>query len=234
MSKTTAILFFSRTATAEAQHKQLFRDQQRNERLLSAMIARSRELVRQSGMPAYWITEKEQQGATFGAKLYHAAQFVLNQGHDRLIIIGNDSPQLQRSDLTKAQQLLESGKAVLGKNRNGGAYLIGLQAEQINEEFQYLPWQTNEIGTALDAYFESLVSSKTLLLRQSKRLASLRSVHDLNHFKQWSFLKRLLSGFRLFACVFFEIERSITIDYQGLICLVLNIDFNRRGPPVLC
>ena len=73
MKATTAILFFSRTANAEANDKRLFREKERNQRAWTGLIARARRTVSSSGLPVFWVTEGEQQGATFGEKLYHAA-----------------------------------------------------------------------------------------------------------------------------------------------------------------
>lgn len=238
MRATTAILFFSRTARAEARHKQLFRDTARNQATLEALIARTRRVIQNSDLPVFWVKEDQQRGNSFGGRLYHAAQSVIERGYEQLIIVGNDSPQLAATDLTKAKKALDQGRAVIGANRRGGTYLIGVQARQLTAEFQALPWQTDRLADSLEAFLVDQQSALPLFTlnrrggRQPKTVIHLRGLSDFNLATELAGLKMLSRGFRQLAAVF-NVGVDILITeiqcFKSIYCQSL---LRLRGPPI--
>lgn len=180
MIKKTAILIFSRTAACEATKKRLLGSHRRNEALVTAMIARTKKIAQASGLPVFFSAEADQREPSFGERITAAAQRVINRGFDQLIILGNDVPQLRVKDLLRAHAAMQQGSAVIGKDRHGGAYLIGLTAEQCNQRFSALPWQTKSLGASLAGFLSPATEAIALLPCESKKLLVLRSLRDLN------------------------------------------------------
>lgn len=118
----TAILLFARTPKAEIQHKWL----PKGELLYAQFNEHSLNLIRRSGIPFFHFSEKDQRGKNFGEKFANAIQEIFDSGYDRIISIGNDSPQLSHVEIRTAIQSLEDGIQVLGPSKDGGIYLLGL------------------------------------------------------------------------------------------------------------
>lgn len=70
-----------------------------------------------------------QRQESFGDRLFHAAEDVLQLGYESLCLIDSDSPTLPREMLVDAvAALARSGdRVVLGPSEDGGYYLIGLK-----------------------------------------------------------------------------------------------------------
>jgi len=104
-----------------------------------------------------------QQGTDFGARLYHAFQWMHDQGYQRTIVIGSDSPQISSKIIMQAQKGLEKADVVLGPADDGGYYLIAMRRPY--DVFRGIPMST------------SVVAQKTIELAQSQGL----KVHTLEH-----------------------------------------------------
>lgn len=128
LPQNTAILLFARTAEAEARHKSVGgnRGASANYRLLKTLVHHATDVAEQSGLPVFHISELEQRGHSFGARLYHAFEQVYAQGFERVIAIGSDCAHLTPTMLSNAAQQLSKRSMVLGPARDGGVYLMGL------------------------------------------------------------------------------------------------------------
>lgn len=189
MTGLPAILLFSRSAAVESKHKRLVKGQLRNQQVLRAMIARTKRLVSATNLPVYTYTESEQKGQDFGGRLSQAIAEVMDKGHEQVIVLGNDSPQLRGRDLLNAADLLSAGDQLVGRDSHGGAYLIGLQKKHFNaQRFAALPWQTNQLFNALAALIDEATAArldaccpcKSEDEKQNGRLVFLRSLQDIN------------------------------------------------------
>jgi hypothetical protein len=150
MTSDTAILVFARSAAAESQYKRFCADSLRNEAVWATLSQRTLRLARATGYPVYHYTEQEQSGGDFGQRISNATAEVLARGYERLIILGGDCPTLTVGLLQQAANRLQQGQTVLGPDRRGGAYLIGLQRRDFYaDRFAELPWQTPRILAAL-------------------------------------------------------------------------------------
>jgi uncharacterized protein len=143
----TAILLFSRTAAEESVSKPLVRRAKKLNRILSArLIRQTHRLATDSGLPVFFISEKQQQGGTFGERFAHAFQQVFDQGYARVIGIGNDCPALRAKDLNVAADQLNAHSMVIGPAKDGGVYLIGLQKDHFDAvSFAAIRWQTASV-----------------------------------------------------------------------------------------
>jgi glycosyltransferase A (GT-A) superfamily protein (DUF2064 family) len=65
-----------------------------------------------------------QRGSSFGERLENAVEDLAKLGYDQIVIVGQDCPDLETSDVARAFRLLESCRLVLGPDHRGGCYLI--------------------------------------------------------------------------------------------------------------
>lgn len=86
----------------------------------------------------------EQRGVDLGARLTHAVQAALQQGVQRVVVIGTDCPDLSAALLGQAFDKLNQADLVLGPAADGGYYLIGLRALRVPVEklFSGIDWGT--------------------------------------------------------------------------------------------
>lgn len=233
MKSRTAILLFSRTASCEAQHKSIVPDERQNQAIVTGLIARTYAVIQKSKLPHFWVSENQQQGLNFGERLYNAAQMVINKGYQQIIILGNDSPELQLGDIQLAAKSIEQGKTVLGRNQRGGAYLIGLQAHQLKESFQDLPWQTPQLFECLQKYLKTISIQYSSPNWTSVEVVVLRQLHDFNQQADFRLLQIVSRGFRLLQSIYWSNRRLFFTDREQFVKVCLLLNFNRRGPPVI-
>lgn len=151
-SRSTAILFFSRSARAEADEKAIFRNVRKgiNRPLFQELLSNTYRTARHTGLPVIWLDESQQRGNGFGERFANAFRQVYDMGYDHVISIGNDCPDLSSGILTEAARQVESSQAVLGPACDGGDYLIALSHEAFDyESFRNLPWQSAHLHQAL-------------------------------------------------------------------------------------
>jgi glycosyltransferase A (GT-A) superfamily protein (DUF2064 family) len=146
----TAILLFSLNASQEAMRKKLDPSigYKNNERLAHHLIDHTFNQAKQSGFPVLTFSQQDQLGQNFGDKLAYAVETSFKKGFDKLIVIGNDCPDVNTQLLLKAEQELNQKDIVLGPAQDGGVYLIGLHKKLFNKRtFSELPWQKVSLST---------------------------------------------------------------------------------------
>lgn len=224
MTNQTAILLFSRSATSEAKHKQLVGGFRRNCKLLERMISRTMRLARRTNLPVFQLDERQQTGHTFGEKINNAASQIAAKGFQNLIIIGSDTPQLRLADLRKAQQELEAGQSVIGPDRRGGAYLIGVSAHQLGKDFARLPWKTKSLCTELANFLTTDFGGR--------KVQFVRCLDDVNDGFDLTALIGLMAGK---SCLSFLVEFIQPASNSSVVALCRQFfvaAFGRRGPPI--
>lgn len=183
LNRSTAILLFSRTASAEAAIKG-FGGADVGQRITAALIDRTVTTLTKVGLPVFRSDESRQVGNTFGERLTSAVSDLFHQGVERVMVVGNDCPQLTPSHLRAAAQLLEMGHNVIGPDRRGGTWLIGLQRADFNPAvFATLPWETGRLFTELTRSLPAHIDAASL--------GDLNTFEDLR--RQWFLLRRQLS-----------------------------------------
>ncbi len=184
----TAVLLFARTPGAEARHKALGDTVRASARRLAVLDAHTARAVEESGLPTIRCTEVAQRGASFGERLSHAVSSGFALGYEHLIIIGNDCPELRARDLRRVAGLLSGGQSVIGPDRRGGAFLIGVSRADFSfETFSALPWRTTGLAEGLGGVLTGAVvlghrqdiNSRQDLEVAWYRLRGLRSLHAL-------------------------------------------------------
>jgi len=69
---------------------------------------------------------------------------LLARGHDRVAIIGADTPTLPLEHVLRAFELLKDRDVVLGPSADGGYYLLGAR-DVVPEIFRGIPWGTDRV-----------------------------------------------------------------------------------------
>jgi rSAM/selenodomain-associated transferase 1 len=85
-----------------------------------------------------------QEGADLGERMHRAILKGFELGFRQVVLIGTDCPGLTTFLINEAFDLLEANDAVIGPARDGGFYLIGLNAP-MPELFLNRRWSTPEV-----------------------------------------------------------------------------------------
>lgn len=128
-----------------------------------------------------------------GERLARAAQRVLAK--ERILLIGADCPEIDRSRLRRAAEGLETCDAVIHPARDGGYVLLGLRRFD-RSFFDDIDWSTEKVAAQTIARVEALGGS----LHVGETLRDVDEPEDLRHAS--SFQRRLESilsrhGFQL-------------------------------------
>ena len=81
-----------------------------------------------------------QKGEDLGERMRQAFADRFEEGYERVVIIGSDSPTLPVAYIAKALQ--SKKEVVIGPSTDGGYYLIGMQGKMI-DIFGSVPWGTD-------------------------------------------------------------------------------------------
>jgi hypothetical protein len=228
MLQQTAILLFTRTADDEGRHKRFVQDGNSlvNQSLATGFINRTIGELKKSGFPFFIISSERQVGNSFGERLTNAFLQVFHLGFEHVIAVGNDAPQLNTGLLNQAASLLQEQKLVVGPDKRGGAYLIGLSKNSFDAEaLNRIHWNTTQVSSELIEWMQNA----------SMAYSTLNSITDINGSSELTFLLRS----KIFFSRFFQKLRSILasavslssytelfLAYQPGTCAP-----SRRGPP---
>jgi len=142
LTNKTAILIFANSAKAEGLNKPF----QKSAVLFQALNTEIEAKVKQTQLPYFLVSEKQQIGSTFGERFTNAIQSVFNKGFDNIITVGNDTPHLKANHINKAYKKLKTDSLVLGPSQDGGFYLMGISKKLFDaKNFINLPWQTSKL-----------------------------------------------------------------------------------------
>lgn len=215
MTPSTAILLFSRSAAEEGRAKAFG---EAGKRVAQALICRTERTLQRSGLSVYRSDESTQLDGDFGSKLAGAVSEVFSHGHRHLIVVSNDCPMLCPATLDRAARILENGGTVVGPDGRGGAYLIGLRAENFDADvLAALPWQTAGLTRALH-----------VLLPDCTRLATKSDVNVLSDLQRnWRILRAV---FQQLAHLLTQQGGPLAQSVTVAIAIQLNI-VDLRGPP---
>ncbi len=86
----------------------------------------------------------EQSGANLGERMYHAANYALNES-EMILLIGADCPLLSSTHLSQSLQwLMDGNDAVVGPAEDGGYVLLGLRRNEAML-FENMPWGGDQV-----------------------------------------------------------------------------------------
>lgn len=147
----TAILIFSRSADAECRFKRF----SGNFDFFKSQEKRLNQLCYRTHLDTYVFDETLQKGTTFGERFCYSVSEIFSKGYDNVIIIGNDSPQLQFQHLASSIKALQSHKACIGKTLDGGFYLLAIPKHQFQpSKFLALSWKSSKLNLELTQILE--------------------------------------------------------------------------------
>ncbi len=223
----TALLLFTRRSEKESLAKNFlpFGNAAKNQAITQKIIDRSIELAKNSGLPFFVWDEKLQHGDCFGERLANAITAVFDKGFHKLIVIGNDCPQLTSLHIQQAALQLEKYNQVLAPTKKGGAYLIGLTQKTFNKEtFTTVRWQSSFAYNDLEKLFSFSVFHLPLL----------DDVNNFNDLRKHIFYLSKIDSFRIYLV---SIIASI-IKYAARIAYLnspfsLRFLFRLKAPPFL-
>lgn len=187
----TAILFFTRSAAAEAENKTWDTRFEINKGVAQLLIENTREILASTGMDVIELNENLQEGSSFGDKIINAFQFGFQRGYNRILLVGNDSVGLRKSDFFDAEALLKETPYVFGPNFRGGIYLIGFERDYFNahrEQIEVLPWSTSLLWKACQNRFEEAPEKS---LRKLKDLDTEEDIRVFIQLVKSTFAKKL-------------------------------------------
>jgi glycosyltransferase A (GT-A) superfamily protein (DUF2064 family) len=142
-----------------------------------------------------------QRGRDFGESLRFAVEDVFASGYRRVVVIGNDAPEISKGYLQEAFASLASPKlaAVLGPAEDGGYNLLGLNAP-CREAFEGVSWGTSRVAVTT----ESKLSGSGFLVR---RLATLADIDDATGLVR--FVRRVRASFALAPRLLIRLARRL-------------------------
>lgn len=218
-----AVLVFARSPEAESSVKIISENNQHNLLLWQSLQKKLTKTLQKSGLPYFIFDETRQTGNSFGDKITNAINKVFYNGYERVLLIGNDCPELSSNHLVKAAAMLQEKSMVIGPDFSGGAYLIGISKNCFNaENFSQLPWQTPSV-------FKSLLNyCKIEDIGVLSRFYDLNSQETINKAKQrlkkFSGLKKIL-----FSC-FSNASPVVVKTTQPFYFFFFKTPFNKGSP----
>lgn len=218
----TAVVIFAYTAEYEAMVKPFLH----SKAVFESLNQRVLQIVKDTQLPYFLITEKEQVGTTFGARFTHALQTVYDLGYESLIVVGNDTPHLSTSQIKVAATLVAENKLVVGESHDGGFYLLGIQKKHFQvAPLQQLPWHQQNLGAALSNLFGA----------QAVPVSFLKKLHDIDGFQDIKkvvllFKKVYRFLFELFLIITFQ-KKTYTTSCLAVVNKLLLSDSYNKGSP---
>lgn len=223
MSDKIGILYFSLSPDEEALRKNWTDRSKINLKIANRLYHHTLDVIKDTNIPYQISSEISQVANGFNSKISDAVSHSFNAGFDHVIVIGNDCPDINRSDIITAYNNVLNGSHSLGHTKDGGSYLFTLSKKQWDRNnFEALPWCTAELGNALEHYLSK--QSNTIRLNTKSDIDTLK---NLKHFVQSAFsnlaslLKQLISICTNYAYQFYPIY-SYTSQLR-----------TKRGPPII-
>lgn len=210
----TAILLFSRSARHESHSKLWTQDKTVNAHISQQLLFNTCENLKAAPFPVFHFDESLQTGDTFAERLSSGFKHIFDKGYLQVIAVGNDCPDLH-PDWKKITEQLRLGKTILGPDRRGGVYLIGITKESDFEEiFTQIPWKSNKVFDQLKTQFTHCY------LLDSKQ--------DINTFDEVSKCKPLFKQIKKFLA-----KNYMAIIHHPTITTIPQYQLHLRAPPAL-
>lgn len=193
MSAPTALLVFAQSAAADARLKRLSGQPQITIRVLAQLNQRTRQLADATGLPVLHAAALIPPTGGFGEQLTAALSEVFARGFERVLVVGNDCPDLTTAHLTQAALALESASVVLGPDRRGGLYLLGLSRAAFERlPTGQMPWQTSQLARAIKHEYDGWSIAELSPLGDVNSRADLRN-YQANTPLTAAFIRHLLA-----------------------------------------
>lgn len=185
-------MVFTRSPAEEAAAKvfDARQDARGNQAIARRLLEHTRRTVCRTGLPVYFSFSPQQTGDNFGERLANAVEGVFAQGHQRVLVIGNDTPEVTPALLQRAARDLDDFPLIIGPAIDGGAYLLGFRREAYHRSaFVHLAWESAEFRASLLDYARAHGHS----FRLFRLLSDIDNARDLR--RVW---RRLPQGWLLY------------------------------------
>ncbi len=137
------------------------------------------------------VTYIPQIGGGLGERLTSATHWASDEGYEKIIITGSDSPTLPLAYISQAVDALDTCDIVVGPSVDGGYYLIGFSTQNITAVvpaiYQGIAWSTKHV-------FQQTVER---IYKINAKLKLLPVWYDVDTPEDLGFLQAHLSALRL-------------------------------------
>lgn len=225
MPSSTALLIFAQSASSDAARKRVATHPTANRRVMELLNERTRLVAEATGLSVIHSTTLIPHKGAFGCQLTGAVQATFALGYERIIIIGNDCPALTSASLMQAADRLKTEPVVLGADRRGGLYLLGLSRELFETvSLANLPWQTQQLAQSVCQLFSNEA------IGFMPRLADVNYLADLRHYQSAT------AEVALFIMVLLarETGEPIRVGYAARLVRLYGRTRSLRAPPTSC
>ena len=142
----------------------------------------------------------EQEQGDLGIKMSKAFETQF-ESYENIVLIGSDTPYIQKETFEDAFVNLHLGKTVIGPSSDGGYYLIAFTRKNFNKElFKDITWST------------SSVLEQTLQKVNKKELYLLKELNDIDIYEDLSWF------YTLYKDSYFSSSQTITFLKDKNIC----------------
>lgn len=178
MSDALALLVFARPIADDAARKRLTSPARQNQRVFACLNQQVTKTATATGLPVLHSADLIQHRGSFGEQISGALQAVFDLGYGRVLVVGNDCPGLSPAVLLGAADALRDAPVVLGPDRRGGLYLLGLARDAFDQnQLAQLPWQTPALCRATRRAFADCTVTELPRLGDVNHLADLQAYH---------------------------------------------------------
>ncbi len=113
------------------------------------------------------FTYVAQKGKDLGERLTNATQWAADNGYNKILFVGSDSPTLPLSYVSQGVDSLNASDVILGPSMDGGYYLIGFSKNKLNTMVPYIfediAWSTEHVFLQTVERIHSIAVKLTLL-----------------------------------------------------------------------
>lgn len=225
----TAILLFTRNASEEARIKCFVPHGNSliNQSIATGFISRTIRELKKSGYPLFIISSERQVGNSFGERFSNAFTEVFRLGFEQVIAVGNDAPQLNSAVIQHAASMLNEQKLVIGPDKRGGAYLIGLTHSSFDAAaLRSIHWNTPVVFSELTDWMFQAAADYSIL----DAMADINTGSELTSLLQSKIL--LTRFFQKLRSILASAVPVATIADTCLSVLFSSSAHSRRGPPL--
>ncbi|WP_160114021.1 DUF2064 domain-containing protein [Aquimarina sp. AU119] len=220
-----AVLIFANSSEEELKHKCI----PKGKGLFNYFNSQTLKKVRKTNLPFFLYSEKDQLGNNFAERFANAIEDLFNKGYEKIITLGNDSPNLEVSHIIEASKKLSHNDAVIGPSMDGGVYLMGLHRKSFNKlQFLELPWQTNTLAKT----FINKILKLGLTVHFLKYLKDIDNLKDLKQFLRD--IRNLSSIFKNILLTIFKTSfQEIRFQDVFISKVVTTLHFNKGSPSLI-
>jgi len=120
-----------------------------------------------------------QKGENLGQRMKSCFEFAFNQGFEKVIVIGSDSPDLPQNIFENAFISLNENDSVIGPTYDGGYYLLGFKKNS------YSPIVFEEINWSTKTVFNETMNKLNSKKLKTKVLSYWRDIDTLDDLKNY-------------------------------------------------